>query len=408
MTGAALWGVGVLLLPALAIAIDGFAGVYSRDRTYVFGSVRSDDFRLLVPIWGDIRYLTNAGALARYGQRVTLCTTGDETELFYAALERIAQAHGFCVFTDQPLRAGQARRSHRATAAAARSTGGTTRDRLIRHVLAGVTEPYVIPIDADSVPAQPFDVLAGEVQRRNLDLASVRIVPANPRASVLTRLQALEYRMAMQIKFVAPWMLSGACHAARTEVLADVMNRHSLFFQGNDVETGLIADARGYRVGHVPFEVLSDVPERFRPWLRQRLAWAGGQFRLFIVNIRFVRWHPFMWIYGTGVTYLALILRWQSFAHSTWRVPAAAAGYLALVLYLYLHRGGGKWWALAMPAYTLVLSFVLTPLGVIWYTKMALAARNWGIIRPHRRPARRATAATPEEQARGALEGVAS
>ena len=34
--------------------------------------------------------------------------------------------------------------------------------------------------------------------------------------------------MAMQIKFVAPWMLSGACDAARTEVLADVMNRHSL------------------------------------------------------------------------------------------------------------------------------------------------------------------------------------
>ncbi|HTW00933.1 MAG TPA: glycosyltransferase family 2 protein [Streptosporangiaceae bacterium] len=380
MSTAALWGIGVLLLPALAIAIDGFAGVYSRDRKYTFGNVRSDAFRLLVPIWGDIRYLTNVDALAPYGPRVTLCTTGDETDLFYAGLHRIAAEHGFGVFTDEPRA-----RHRKARGQQARSTGGTTRDRLIRNALAIVTEPYVIPIDADTVPARPFEMLAGEVQRRGLDLASVRIVPANPRASLLTRLQTLEYRLAMQIKFVAPWMLSGACHAARTEVLADVMNRHSLFFQGNDVETGLIADARGYRVGHVAFEVLSDVPERFRPWLRQRLAWAGGQFRLFIVNFRFIVLHPFMWIYGAGVTYLALILRWQSFAHSTWRVPAAAAGYLTLVLYLYLHRGRGKSWALAMPLYTLVLSFILTPLGLVWYAKMAVSARNWGLIRPNRR-----------------------
>lgn len=392
----ALWGVGVLLLPALAIAVDGFAGVYSRDRRYRFGQVRSDDFRLLVPIWGDIRYLTNVDALARYAPRVTLCTTGDETDLFYASLRRIAEEHQFAVFTDLPQRA----QHRRVRGQKGRATGGTTRDRLIRHALRGVTERYVIPIDADSVPAQPFELLAGEVQRRGLDLASVRIVPANPRASALTRLQALEYRMAMQIKFVAPWMLSGACHAARTEVLADVMNRHSLFFQGNDIETGVIAHARGYRVGHVAFEVLSDVPERFRPWLRQRLAWAGGQFRLFIVNVRFARWHPFIWMYGAGVAYLALILRWQSFAHSTWRVPAAAAGYLTLVLYLYLHRGEGKWWALAMPVYTLAVSFILTPLGVIWYAKMAVGARNWGLIRPNR--------CLEELAAETALESVAS
>jgi hypothetical protein len=393
MTTAELWGIGVLLLPALAIAIDGFAGVHSRGRKYTFGQVRCDNFRLLVPIWGDIRYLTNVDALARYGPRVTLCTTGDETELFYAALRRIAAEHRFQVFTDQPLRAHR----HRARGRQARSTGGTTRDRLIRNALGGVTEPYVIPIDADSVPAQPFGVLAGEMQRRGLDLASVRIVPANPYASVLTRLQTLEYRMAMQIKFVAPWMLSGASHAARTAVLADVMNRHSLFFQGNDVETGIIADARGYRVGHVPFEVLSDVPERFRPWLRQRLAWAGGQFRLFIVNFRFIVVHPFMWIYGAGVTYLALILRWQSLAHSTWRVPEAAAGYLTLVLYLYVRRGRGKWWALAMPFSTQAVSFILTPLGVVWYLKMAIGAGNWGIIRPHRQVAERAGAGAPRE-----------
>ena len=81
----------------------------------------------------------------------------------------------------------------------------------------------------------------------------------------------------------------------------------------------MIAEARGYRVGHVPFEVLSDVPERPRPWLRQRLAWGGGQFRLFIVNVRFIAGLP---------VHVDLRRRGhlpgpdpalESFAHSTWR-----------------------------------------------------------------------------------------
>jgi hypothetical protein len=376
----------VLLLPALAIVIDGLAGIYSRDRKYTFGHAVCYNFRLLVPIWGDIRYLTNIDVLSRYKSHVTLCTTGDESQLFYKALQKIASEHQFKIFIDEPKRARHAAHDQERQV---RSTGGTTRDRLIRHVLPTVIEPYVIPIDADSVPAEHFEVLAGELERRRLDLASVRVVPANPHESILTRLQALEYRVSMQIKFIAPWMLSGACHAARTVVLRDVMARHSLFFQGNDVEAGVIAYALGYRVGFIPFSVLSDVPAKFRPWLRQRLAWAGGQFRLFIVNIRFAPRHPFMWIYGAGVAYLALILRWQSFAHASWRAPAAAIGYLALVLYLYLHRGPGKWWALVMPIYTLLVSFIITPLGVIWYTKMAFASGNWGVIRPNRQPWRR-------------------
>jgi hypothetical protein len=72
------------------------------------------------------------------------------------------------------------------------------------------------------------------------------------------------------------------------------------------------------------------------------------------------------------------------------------------VPYLYLHRGRGKWWALAMPFYTLVVSFILTPLGVVWYAKMAIGARNWGVIRPHRRLGERGA------EAAAALEIVAS
>jgi hypothetical protein len=89
-----------------------------------------------------------------------------------------------------------------------------------------------------------------------------------------------------------------------------------------------------------------------------------------------------MWLYGAGVVYLALLFRYHLAMHSASRVVTVVVGYVTLVLYLYLRRGRGKWWALAMPFYTLLLSFVVTPLGIIWYVKMAISSNNWGIIRP--------------------------
>jgi hypothetical protein len=38
-----------------------------------------------------------------------------------------------------------------------------------------------------------------------------------------------------------------------------------------------------------------------------------------------------------------------------------------------------------MPFYLIVNAFLLTPLGLIWYAKMALGAHTWGIIRPQRK-----------------------
>ena len=364
----------LLAWPALAVIVDGVAGVRAHGLQYKFGKVTQENFRILVPIWGNVKYLTNADALHDYGSRVTLVTTGDESPEFYQQLHQVALAHDYEIWHDKPTGAAAQKR---------RATGGTTRDRLIRGVLATVTEPYVIPLDADSFPSRPLGQLAGELDSRGLDIASVRIMPGNRNESVLTRLQYFEYWLAMQIRFIAPWLVSGACQMARTPVLLDVMNHHSLYMQGNDVEIGLLSESRGYRIGHIAFEIRTDVPAKFTPWLRQRLAWAGGQFRLFIVNIRFIRRHPFMWFYGAGIATLGLVFRWQIFTGPPRPLLAAAAGgYIALVVYLYLRRGGGNGWVLAMPFYVLLSSFLILPLGPIWYVKMSRAAHNWGVIRP--------------------------
>jgi hypothetical protein len=377
------WAVAVWLLllawPAIAVIIDGVAGVRAHGLRYDFSGAAQEDFRVLVPIWGDVRYLINADALDRYGSRVTLVTTGDETPEFYEQLNRVARAHRFEVWRDKPRHDSPGVQKRR-------STSRPVRDKLIRNVLAAVTEPYVIPLDADSFPGGPLGYLAGELERRGLAIASVRIMPANRDESVLTRLQFFEYWLSMQIRFIAPWLVSGACQVARTPVLRDIMSRHSLFFQGNDVEIGLLAEARGFPIGHIAFEVTTDVPARLDPWLRQRLAWAGGQFRLFIVNIWFARRHPFLWFYGAGVATAGLAFRWQVAASPPGPLLwAVAAGYAALVVYLYLRRGGGNGWVIAMPLYVLLSSFLILPLGPAWYVKMSLAHRNWGIIRPGRR-----------------------
>jgi hypothetical protein len=370
------WAVTLLLLPTLALMIDAVGVLRARRAPTIMAEpVRNEDFSVLVPIYGSMRYLENAEYLATYGERVVLCTTNAESPEFYTKLEEIALRYGFGVFLGEaPVSSSHARR---------RSTGGTVRDRLIRAVLSTVTTRYVVCVDADTVTRRPLSELVGMIAARGLQLASIRLVPSNT-TRVLGRLQAHEYRLSMQMRAVAPWLVSGACHAGETAALREVMSHHSLFFQGNDVETGVLADVMRFRVGHVPFEVPTVVPDRIWPWWRQRLAWSGGEFRLFFVNIAIGRFHPFLWFYGLVIGMLALPLRWDALIAPGYFLVAVVALYL--LLSFYVHREHRDWWLLLMPFYSAVISLVLTPLGVVSYLQMAISGQNWGIIRP---PARR-------------------
>lgn len=370
------WAVTLLFLPTLALMIDAVGSIRARHaRTVATEPARNEDFSVLVPIYGSMRYLENAEYLAAYGERVVLCTTTAESPEFYTELEAVAGRYGFRVFRgDAPVSSSHARR---------RSTGGTVRDRLVRAALFTVTTTYVVCVDADTITRRPLSELVGTIATQNLQLASIRLVPSNT-TRVLGRLQAHEYRLSMRMRAVAPWLVSGACHAGETVALREVMSHHSLFFQGNDVETGVLAHAMRFRVGHVPFEVPTVVPDRIWPWWRQRLAWAGGEFRLFFVNIAIGRFHPFLWFYGLVIGMLALPLRWDALITPGYVLITIVVLYL--LLSFYLHREYRDRWLLLMPLYSAVISLVLTPLGIVSYFQMAISGRNWGIIRP---PARR-------------------
>jgi cellulose synthase/poly-beta-1,6-N-acetylglucosamine synthase-like glycosyltransferase len=219
------------------------------------------------------------------------------------------------------------------------------------------------------------------MKKWQLDFASIRLVPSNA-DSLLARLQAHEYRSAMLLRRIMPWLVSGACHAARSEVHHHVMSQHSLFFQGNDVEVGLLADRLGYRIGHIMFDVPTTVPSTTKAWLRQRLAWAGGEVRLFVANPQIALHHPFWWFYGAVVTIGGLPLRWEGLLVLGWAIVGVPATYM--VLLLYLHRGHWNWPLLLMPFYSAFSSLVVTPIGLYYYVRMAVADRNMGLIRTHR------------------------
>lgn len=368
-----MWWWILLILPVLWIGIDSVAGIRERKLPpcNFDGSHLCDDFQILVPIYGSTEFLENIDYLRKYSGRVILCTTSGETREFYQQLQLLAADNGLTIFRSA-YSAPQANRR--------RMTGGTIRDRVIRDALLhAVTMPYVVCLDADTTTPEDLGQLVGELAHRGDDLASIRLVPQSV-GPLIVQLQRHEYRQSMRMRFLVPWLVSGACHVGTTSALRHIMERHSLFFQGNDVETGLLGEQLGYQISHIPFEVNTNVPATWPAWWRQRLAWSGGEFRLFVANFRFVVRHPFLWLYGAILTIAMVGPRWWSVTVPTLGLFIVAALYWAMVMWLYWEQRNR--WILLMPLYSLVNSLILTPIGIVWYFVMAVPERNFGVIRP--------------------------
>jgi hypothetical protein len=364
----------LLVVPILAAIVDIIpAARATRGRVFPLpeNGYSVDDFTILVPIYGSVKYLENVDYLSTYGSKVVLVTTDSESGEFNRTLDAIAAEHGFNVY--------RARVKRNVIQRGGRSTGGTVRDRIIREASeCMVTTEYVVCIDADTVTTSPVNEIVGALEANDLDLASVRLVPLNT-SRVLGKLQAHEYRMVMRLRRILPWVCSGAFHLARHDAHREIMKRHSLFFQGNDVELGILGDEMGYKVGHLMFDVPTTVPDGPTSWLRQRVAWSGGEFRLFIANPQIAIRHPFYFFYGAVVVILLAPFRWISVYHLGWDMASVFIIYWTiLVLVNWRHK---DWTLLLYPLYGMFNSLVLVPLGLFSYLWMAIPEGNWGWIR---------------------------
>jgi cellulose synthase/poly-beta-1,6-N-acetylglucosamine synthase-like glycosyltransferase len=315
-------------------------------RVISLGEATTDDYTLLVPIFGDPGYFRNGEYLWQYRDNVLLAVNVDSPKM-----RRFVQ----------DLRA-QGWRVH-----ASRLTGRVSCPEIVFDALRNVSTGYVIRIDGDTVAREDPGRVVAAVREAGADLCSVKVTVSR-RETLIEKLQAVEYDMSMLGRHNRPWMTSGACMIARTASLRQILAAHSFWFPGEDIETGVIARHFKLAVRHVDVRFYTDAPETFRAWLRQRKMWWSGSFRMAFVNADQTLRFPLTFVYTACVVWLLWIAKWHELVD---------VGHIAAILpfVILLYTGVcffSNWsvrsrWMIVYPYYALFQALVLPPLGALYY-----------------------------------------
>lgn len=348
----------LLVFAILLVAFD-FQNLLSwwGGRTIKPGRERSEDYTIVVPVFGHPRYW-HGEQLQRHRRRILvaieispplMAELADELEADGWSVERLTEAD------PDPA-------------------------KLVTAALPAVTTKYVFRLDSDTVIGDDVAEAVAAADGVGADLCSIKCAVAN-RTNVVTNLQALEYRMAMLCRHFRPWLTSGACFLARTEALRHIMERHSKWTPGEDIETGRTALALRMRVRHLDMVVHTDAPDSWRALVHQRRLWWAGAFRHWWINVdRNVIHLPVM----TSYYVLAIWVTWYS---KWWTMlsPSAVISTLPRVYVAYLFatvvsnlRVLSPWMVL-FPFYSLAQVIVMPPLGVVKYFQVA--KRRWRLGR---------------------------
>jgi cellulose synthase/poly-beta-1,6-N-acetylglucosamine synthase-like glycosyltransferase len=330
----------------------------------------SDDFTVIVPVFGHPRYFANAEALAPFREHVIL------------ALE--ISSHAVADLADQAEADGW--RVVRVSVAEPNPT------KLIRAVLPAVETRFVLRIDGDTVPDPGLDRAVAALDRANADIASIRCEALYPR-TFAAHLQNTEYRIAMLSRRYRPWLTSGAGFVARSDCLKYVLALHSHWPVGEDIETGRIALALGMKIRHLDYVVRTSVPPTWRALYRQRLLWWAGNFRHVCINFdRNIIQLPAMTLYYA-------LGAWVAIYYHVWSLVAlhAVAIYAPIILgaYLFITVVSNlqvlSIWMLLFPIYAMIQTAAMPFLGMLTYAGMARRSRNLGRYKFARMRTRRYT-----------------
>lgn len=334
---------------------------------------RIPDYLILPTVYGDISYLQNVSFLRKYADKVIICTSAYESEKFYKDLDTACRLHGFRYFkANVPVVRGvPVRNAYSIYAGFFKEMGGENKVS---------PDTACLLIDADTYALKNVNNLARAFKKSNLHIASLRCEASNPETTI-EKLQAFEYRLAMDNRSMDPWLTSGACNIGLARVYQHAFANHSNFFAGGDIEIGKISSVMGYRVGHVDFTFYTALPATIKDWFNQRLIWFAGGFRHHVTNIGSYGWyHFFMLFYNSLLIYLLLPLRWIELVN----FPLTMVALIVLSwLYTYILIAGHKWEKeyFLLPFYAAMQSLIILPLAVIRYFKIARAQRSFGKLR---------------------------
>jgi glycosyl transferase family 2 len=341
-----------LFLLALLFDAQNILSRWRRNVIDVGTDKSSDDYTLCITLYGDPSYFRNREWLARWRERVLVILSNMPefaTEL---------RAEGWRVFEvtlDKP-----------------------SPPAMIREALdAGmVTTKYAVRMDADVETRGDIDAAIGAMDAAGAEVCSVKTHVLNEDTSICTRMQAVEYRMSMLGRHNRPWCLSGAFFVVRTDLLRKIYHRHSCWFFGEDSETGIVARRLGMKIAHLDFEVLTEAPETWRAWVRQRRAWWAGSFRQTWVNFPHMTRYPLWMAYNVLLVWAMIYLRSTTIWQATEVLPVIMLIYIGLALV-------ANWqvrsdWMVIFPFYALVQVAFLPLYGFFYYWRMAIWHRRAG------------------------------
>ena len=325
-------------------------------RTIKPGRARSHDFTIVVPVFGHPRYF-DGERLVRYRANVLV------------ALE--ISAPMMAEFADELETDGWK--------VARLVVPDPNPALLVTGALPAVTTKYTFRLDSDTLIGDDVAAAVAAADADGADLCSIKCAVAN-RTNVVTKLQALEYRMAMLCRHFRPWLTSGACFLARTESLREIMARHSNWTPGEDIETGRTALALRMRIRHLDMVVYTDAPDSWRALVHQRRLWWAGSFRHWWINADRNLLHlPVLTSYYLIAIYATWYSKWW-----TMLSPAAFVSSLPVVYAAYLFVTATSNlqvlspWMIVFPFYSLAQVLVMPPLGALKYFELARRRRRIG------------------------------
>jgi len=359
-----------MLVAAIALIAFDFQNLLSwwHGRTIEPAAESLDDFTIVVPLFGHPRYFDRRADLLRYQQHVLVAL--DVGAPVMAAFAEQLELEGWHV-----------ERLHVEDANPA---------ALLAAALPAVTTTYTFRLDADTSVGEELPQAVAAFAAAGAELCSIKCAVAN-RTSVVTKLQALEYRMAMLARHFRPWLTSGACFLARTDALRAIFAYHSLWTPGEDIETGRTALALRMRIRHLDIVVETDAPDTWRALVRQRRLWWAGTFRHWWINIDRNLLHlPVLTSYYLAAIWVSLYFKWWTMLD-----PRAVLATLPLVIVAYIivtavsNLQVLSPWMLVFPFYSLAQVLIMPPLGALHYFVIArrrgrLGRYGFGYVR--RRP----------------------
>jgi hypothetical protein len=347
-----------LILAVVLVAFD-FQNMLSwwGGRTISPGEDASDDFTIIVPLFGHPRYFDRRAELLRYQPNVLV------------ALE--VSAPVMALFADQLEAEGwRVNRLHLEDPNPA---------ELVKAALPAVTSTYALRLDPDTSVGDDIARAVAAADAAAVDICSIKCAVANP-TNVVTKLQALEYRMAMLGRHFRPWLTSGACFLARTDSLRTIFDHHSLWTPGEDIETGRTALALRMRIRHLDIVVETDAPDTWLALARQRRLWWAGTFRHQWINVDRNLLHlPVLTSYYLIVVWVSLYFKWWTMID-----PRNLIATLPLVIVAYVIVTGISNlqvltpWMLVFPFYSLVQVLIMPPVGALYYFVLAKRRRRLG------------------------------